>query len=102
MSAKIEQAELIRYWTVRCRQLLQSRNNLTRNDLEYLVEKAAALKDERLKQSIAALIGWGDEERAELETFCAIGLELMADATPSRIREAARKVEIRFLTRKTT
>jgi len=43
------------------------------------------------------LIGWGDDERAELETFCAIALEVMKQASPSKLREAALRVELRFL-----
>ncbi len=97
MSAKNQQAELVEFWTYRTRELLQMRNNLSREDLEYLAEKAERLKDERMKGCIAELIGWGDEERAELETFCAIAIELMKSATPSRMREAARIVEMRYL-----
>lgn len=97
MSAKHDKEELILFWTKRCVELLQLRNNLDRDDLEYLAEKTAKIKDERLQECIATLIGWGDDERDELETFCAIALELMKDATPSRIREAARRVELRYL-----
>jgi hypothetical protein len=96
MSAKVDQAELVAYWAARCQELLQTRNNLAREDLEYLAEKAEKLKDERMKACIAELIGWDDDDRAELETFCAIAIELMKSATPSRMREAARIVELRF------
>lgn len=85
------------YWTQRCRELLQERGNIPREDLEYLAEQASKLKNERLKQGIAGLIGWGDDERAELETFCAIALEVMKEASPSRLRAAALKVELQFL-----
>lgn len=78
---------------------LQGRGNLSQEDLEYLVTKAEALKDERMKSCIAQLLGWGDDERAELETFCAIALEVMRVTPPSRLRDAARKVEIRYLMR---
>jgi hypothetical protein len=87
--------ELYKYWNARCTEMLQERNNLDRDDLEYLAETAVKLKDERLKTCIATLIGWGDDERAELETFCAIALELMKTATPSRLRNAALNVELR-------
>lgn len=95
--AKEEQKAVAAYWTKRCKELLQERNNLSRDDLEYVAEKVAGMRDERLKQSVATLIGWGDEDRAELETFAAISLEIMKTCAPSVIREAARKVEIRYL-----
>lgn len=96
MTTRDFQTSVVSYWTTRCRELLQDRKNLPRDDLEYLVETAAKLKDERLKACIAELVGWGDDERAELETFCAIALEVMKDSSPSRLREAALKVELRF------
>lgn len=76
---------------------LQGRANLSEDDLEYTVGKVAAMKDQRLAQNIATLIGWGDNERAELETFCAVALEVMRHTPPSRMREAARLVELRAL-----
>lgn len=88
--------EIANYWTNRCVELLHERNNLNRDDLEYLATTAAKLKDERMQACIATLIGWGDDERAELETFCAIALEVMKSASPSRLRDAALKVELRF------
>ena len=102
MAAKTDQSLLISFWSQRCKQLLQMRNNLPRDDLEYVAEKVSTFKDTRLQQCITTLIGWGDDERAELETFCAIALELMKDLTPSQMHEAARKVEIRFLNKGTT
>lgn len=97
MSAIARKNNLVAYWNTRCVEMLQERNNLARDDLEYLMEKTAALRDERYKSCVAALVGWGDEERADFETFCAIGLELMAMARPSQITEAAKRVEIRAL-----
>ena len=91
------QAEVVRYWTERCRGLLQERNNLSREDLEYTALAVSKLKDPRLKACVGELIGWGDEERAELETFCAIALEVMKQSTPSKLREAALRVELRSL-----
>lgn len=76
-------------------ELLQARNNLSRDELEYLAETASKLKDQKLKSCIAALIGWGDEERAEIETFMAIALEVMKRTPASRLREAARLVNLR-------
>lgn len=83
----------------RMKELVQLRGNLSRNDLEYLVEATARLKDERLKQCIAELIGWGDDERAEVETFLAIAVELMRKTNPSKLRECARLVELRYISR---
>lgn len=85
------------FWTQRCRELLQERNNLTHDDLEYVAVTVSKLKDERLKTCIADLIGWGDDERAEMETFCAIALEVMKLSSPARLREAALRVELRYL-----
>lgn len=83
----------------RMKELVQLRGNLSRDDLEYLVETAAKLKDERLKQCIAELIGWGDDERAEVETFLAIAVEVMRKTNPSKLRECARLVELRYISR---
>lgn len=88
---------LVDHYGAVIKQHLQERANLTQQELEYTVEKVAALKDERLQQNIATLIGWGDDERAEVETFCAIALEVMRNTPPSRLRECARLVELRFL-----
>lgn len=81
----------------RMRELLQQRASVSREELEYLVERAAKLKDERLQAAIAELIGWGDEERAEIETFVAIAIEVMKQTNVSKLREAAQKVELRYL-----
>lgn len=79
----------------RMRELLQQRASLPREDLEYVVETVAKLKDERLKACVAELIGWGDEDRAELETFVAIALEVMKKTNISKLREAATLVGVR-------
>lgn len=84
----------------RLAEILVLRGNLTREDLEYMVQAVAKLKDERLKACVAELIGWGDEERAELETFTAIALEVMKRTNVSKLRECARIVELRFLMKK--
>lgn len=88
---------VVNYYGGVIKEHLQGRANLSRDDLEYAVEKAATLKDARLAQCIATLIGWGDDERAEVETFCAIALEVMRNTPPSRLRECARLVELRTL-----
>lgn len=80
----------------RMRQIVQMRGSLQRDDLEYVVSAAAKLKDVRLQQCIADLIGWGDDERAELETFVAIAIEVMRKTNPSKLREAARIVEMKY------
>jgi hypothetical protein len=79
----------------RMSELLQQRASLPREDLEYVVETVAKLKDERLKACVAELIGWGDEDRAELETFVAIALEVMKKTNISKLREAATLVGVR-------
>ena len=81
----------------RLHQLLRERATLTQDDLEYVVEAVAKLKDEKLKGCIAELIGWGDEERAEIETFVAIAIEVMKKTNISKLQEAARVVHLRYL-----
>lgn len=80
----------------RMRELLHQRATLPREDLEYVVETVAKLKDDRLKACIAELIGWGDEDRAEIETFVAIAIEVMKKTNVSKLREAAMTVELRY------
>jgi hypothetical protein len=81
----------------RMKEIIQNRAALNRDDLEYVVERVAKMKDERLQQCVAELIGWGDDERAELETFIAIAIEVMKRTNISKLRECARIVELRFL-----
>ena len=92
--------QLIRHYAGRTTWLMQCRGNLERDDLEYLMVTASKLKDERLKACIAELVGWGDEERAELETLIAIGFEAMKLCSPSRLREAAMRVELKYRLRR--
>ena len=80
----------------RMRELLHQRATLPREDPEYVVETISKLKDERLKSCIAELIGWGDEDRAEIETFVAIAIEVMKTTNVSKLRDAAMKVELRY------
>lgn len=104
LSAKRKEAKshdfatfLVDHYGAVIRQHLQGRANLSQDDLEYTVEKVAQMKDQRLAQCVTTLIGWGDDERAEVETFCAIALEVMRNTPPSRLRECARLVELRYL-----
>lgn len=83
---------------MRMHELVRTRAALPREDLEYVVERAAKLRDPRLQACIAELIGWSDDDRAELETFIAIAIEVMKNSTISRLRDAARIVELRHLT----
>jgi hypothetical protein len=77
-------------------ELLQMRAALPEDDLAYLVEKLDRMKDERLKACVAALIGWGDDERAEVETFVAIAIEVMKRTNVGKLRECARIVELKY------
>jgi hypothetical protein len=96
MSAIAYQRQLVDFHNSRAKALLQGVGSLPRDDLEYLAKSVGKMKDERLKQCIAELIKWGDEERAEIETMIAIGIEAMKLCSPSRLREAARRVEMRY------
>jgi len=66
-----------------------------------------------LKEQIETAIHWADrckeilskdviepDERVELETLCAIAIELIKSASPSKLREAGRIVELRNLAKK--
>ena len=97
MAAIKDKELLITYWTKRCKELLQDRNNLGPEDLSFVASKISGMKDERLATCLTELIGWGTEERAELETFSAVAIELMRYSTPSTLRAAARIVELRYL-----
>lgn len=87
---------LLTYYTNRSTAIVRGRGNLSRDDLEYLAEAASKLKDKRLQECIAELIGWGDDERSELETLLAIGFEAMKLCSPSRLREAAMRVSLKY------
>lgn len=91
---------LLTYYTNRSTAIMRSRGNLSREDLEYLAEAASKLKDKRLQECIAELIGWGDDERSELETLLAIGFEAMKLCSPSRLREAAMRVSLKYYMKK--
>jgi hypothetical protein len=62
-----------------------------------------------IKNQINTAIHWADrckeilskddiapDERVELETLCAIAIELIKSASPSKLRDAGRIVEIRY------
>lgn len=83
----------------RMTELLQPRGNLSVEDREYAAEKLEKLKDERLQGIFVDLIGWGDDERAEIETFVAIAIEVLKRTNTSKIRECAQIVELRHLMR---
>lgn len=90
------QKAMIDQLITRSRELLQGRGNLDRDNLEYLVEKASTLRDERMRNCIIELVGWGDDQRGELETMFAILIEVAKLSTPSKFEEAAQKVELRY------
>lgn len=92
-------ATFVKTQAVRMHQLIQSRAWLPQEDIEYVAETTSKMKDPRFKACVAELIGWGTEERAELETFVAIALEVMGKTTITRIREAAQTVNLRHLVR---
>ena len=88
-------ANFVAEQAARMRELLHQRATPPHEDLEYVVETVAKLKDERLKACIAELIGWGDEDRAEIETFVSIAIEVMKKTNVSKLRDAAATVGLR-------
>lgn len=91
---------LLIYYTNRSTAVMRGRGNLSREDLEYVAQAAEKLKDKRLQECIAELIGWGDDERSELETLLALGFEAMKLCSPSRLREAAMRVSLKYYMKK--
>lgn len=91
---------LLTFYTNRSTAITRGRGNLSREDLEYVAQAAEKLKDKRLQECIAELIGWGDDERSELETLLAIGFEAMKLCSPSRLREAAMRVSLKYYMKK--
>jgi len=89
--------DFVRLQADRMTYLLRQRASVPREDLEYLVERVSKLKDTRMQMVIAELIGWSDDDRAELETFVAISVELMKTTSVSKLRSATRTVELRYL-----
>ena len=91
---------LLSYYSNRSTAITRGRGNLSREDLEYVAQAAEKLKDKRLQECITELIGWGDDERSELETLLAIGFEAMKLCNPSRLREAAMRVSLKYYMKK--
>lgn len=85
------------FWANRMYELVKIKADLTEDEKAYLVEKLESMRDEKLKSIIVGLMGWGDDERAEVQTYVAVTLELLQRATPSAVKEACRIVEIRSL-----
>lgn len=94
---QVPDASFVAQQSERMFDLLRQRAAVPREDLEYIAETLSKLKDERFKGGVACLIGWGDDERAEIETFVAIAIEVMKHTNVSKLREAARVVYIRHL-----
>lgn len=91
---------IIRYWTDRCIELLHIKGNLSQDDLKYAIDKLEKMKDDRLRDIVVKMIGWDEDERAELETFCAIALESFKLCTSYKLKEAAMRVELRYRLKK--
>jgi hypothetical protein len=89
-------ADFVAEQSKRMYELLRLRGNLPPEDLEYVVERIAKMKDRKLQECVAELIGWGDDERSEIETFIAIAIEVMKRTNMSKLRECARIVELRY------
>jgi hypothetical protein len=92
-------AEYVAHYSRIVSQILLERGSIPREELEYVVEAVSKLKDERLKAGVAGLVGWGDDDRAELETFFAVAIEVLKTTNLSKIRAAVQTVELRFLMR---
>lgn len=92
-------AAFVNDYCAQVRRILQERAALPREELEYVVEAVSKLKDERLKAGVAELVGWGDGDRAELETFFAVAIEVMRETNLTKIRRAVQTVELRGLMR---
>ncbi len=90
-------ADFVAEQSLRMRELIQSRAWLPEEDIEYVAGITSKMKDARFKVCVAELIGWGTEERAELETFVAISIEIMKKTNLTRIRDAAQTVHLRHL-----
>ncbi len=89
-------ADFVAEQAQRMMELLQPRGNLSAEDREYAAERLSKMRDERLQGIFVDLIGWGDDERAEIETFVAIAIEVMKRTNVSKLRECARIVELRY------
>ena len=83
------------------------RNDSSGDDIRVDIRRMSAIKEQSDLASFwagrcKAIFGKKQidaEERIEIETLCAIAIELMKSATPSKLREAARNVELRHYLR---
>lgn len=61
-------------------------------DKQKIIEGCTA----RAKELLQERSEWTEDEWAELETMMAIGIEAMKLCSPSRLRDAAQRVELRY------
>lgn len=100
MSAIKDKDDYIKQWALKVNDILLMRNTLTREELEDCVQRVSRLRDEKLQQYVATLIGWGDAERAELVVFTTMALSAMRELRPSKLREIAERIETKYLLHK--
>lgn len=79
--------ELAKVWRQRLTELLMVRACVSDDDLVYLIDKTNKLNDEKLKDIIGNLIGWGSDEREEIQSICAIMLRVVEKSTAAKVRE---------------
>lgn len=102
MSAHDKKDEFVVNWANTILGIIRSRNTLNREELEDCVQRVAKLRDPVLQQYVATLIGWGDQERAELIHFSMVALELMKRTRPSVVIDVHKMVEMRHRMRNLT
>lgn len=95
MGAHDEKDKFVTEWATKVLGIVRGRNTLSREELEDCVQRASKLRDPVLQGYIANLIGWGDQDRAELIHFCMVALELMKRTRPSVVIETHKTIEIR-------
>lgn len=76
--------------------IMQLKQHLSAEDIVYVQDRLAKLKDDRLKQLFQIAIGWSEDDRMELEYFIALSLHVLNKTNPSKIREAARVISLRM------
>ena len=100
MTARLKpDPDFVRSYAEAVHRMLRERASLPPDELEYVVGAVSKLKDERLKAGVAELIGWGDDERAELETLFAVAIEVLKTTNLTKIRRAVQTVELRYYMR---
>ena len=67
---------LLEYYSNRSTAITRGRGNLSREDLEYVAQAAEKLKDKRLQECIAELIGWATMNGLSLRRFWPSALKL--------------------------